>query len=249
MRRSSRNLKTAQSTTPAAWETWQTSRRGAQGNKLRALRSRIGYGLIAPSQASQRALDWFAFFIADIQTGFGPFLSVYLTGQGWMQTDIGFILSIGSIAALLSQVPGGWIVDAARSKLYVGAVGVIVIGISALLIATWPVFATIVVAELLHAAASSLLGPVIVAISLALVGYGALGPRVGRNVRFAAIGNGLAAVVLGASGYFLSTQALFYVTAALSIPALLPLRRIREEDIEPMRADRGVCGPDRVRAA
>ena len=60
---------------------------------------------------SQRGLDWFTFFVADIQTGFGPFLSVYLTTQKWTQVDIGLVLSIGSIAGLLAQVPGGWVVD------------------------------------------------------------------------------------------------------------------------------------------
>ena len=67
-----------------------------------------------PSRASQRGLDWFTFFVADIQTGFGPFLSVYLTTQKWTQVDIGLVLSIGSIAGLLGQVPGGWLVDAAQ---------------------------------------------------------------------------------------------------------------------------------------
>jgi hypothetical protein len=69
-----------------------------------------------PSPASTRGLDWFTFFVADIQTGFGPFLSVYLTTQKWTQTDIGLVLSLGSIAGLLGQIPGGWAVDSAKSK-------------------------------------------------------------------------------------------------------------------------------------
>ena len=31
-----------------------------------------------PSQRSLRGLDWFIFFVADIQTGFGPFVAIYL---------------------------------------------------------------------------------------------------------------------------------------------------------------------------
>jgi hypothetical protein len=30
-----------------------------------------------PSPRSLRGLDWFVFFVADVQTGFGPFVSVY----------------------------------------------------------------------------------------------------------------------------------------------------------------------------
>jgi predicted MFS family arabinose efflux permease len=32
-----------------------------------------------PSHASRRGLDWFVFFVADVQTGFGSFVAVYLT--------------------------------------------------------------------------------------------------------------------------------------------------------------------------
>jgi len=42
-------------------------------------------GIPAPSRQSLRGLDWFIFFLADVQTGFGPFISVYLTTQKWTQ--------------------------------------------------------------------------------------------------------------------------------------------------------------------
>ena len=193
-----------------------------------------------PSRSSRRGLDWFAFFVADIQTGFGPFLSVYLTTQKWTQVDIGLVLSIGSFASLLGQVPGGWLVDQVRSKLRVAALAVVGIGVSALLIALAPVFATIATAKLVHVASSSVLGPAVAAITLGLVGHASVGPRLGRNARFAAIGNGLAAGVMGACGYFVSAQAVFFVTAVLVLPALLALRRIHERDVDPIRADGGI---------
>ena len=37
-----------------------------------------GPALPVPSLTSRRALDWFVFFLADVQTGFGAFVSVYL---------------------------------------------------------------------------------------------------------------------------------------------------------------------------
>ena len=45
--------------------------------------------------------------------------------------------------------------------------------------------------------ASSLIGPGIAAISLALVGQARLSERVGRKERFASISNGLAAAAMG----------------------------------------------------
>ena len=74
-----------------------------------------------PSRQSLRGLDWFIFFLADVQTGFGPFIAVYLTSQKWTQIDIGLVLSIGGVVGLIGQVPGGAIVDAARSERVVAA--------------------------------------------------------------------------------------------------------------------------------
>lgn len=199
----------------------------------------------APSAASCCGLDWFTFFVGDLQTGFGPFLSIYLTTQKWTQVDIGLILSVSSIASLLGQVPGGWIVDAARSKQRAAAIAIVAVGASALLIASAPVFAAVFTAKLLHVGASSVLGPAIAAITLGLVGHRAVGPRLGRNARFAATGNGLAAALMGACGYFISAQSVFFVTAALAVPTLLALARIRDEDVDPVRADGGMpstCG-------
>src|SRR4029077_16417513 len=85
-----------------------------------------------PSGASQHGLDWFIFFLADVQTGFGPFVAVYLTTQKWTQVEIGFVLSIGGIIGLLGQIPGGAIVDAARSERLVAGLAVATIGVSAL---------------------------------------------------------------------------------------------------------------------
>ena len=143
-----------------------------------------------PSQRSLRGLDWFIFFVADIQTGFGPFIAVYLTSQKWTQIDIGLVLSAGGLIALLGQMPGGALVDAARSERLVAGLALAAISVSALAYAFFPIFPVVLAAAALHAAASCVLGPCIVAMSLGLVGHAAIGERLGRNARFAAIGNG-----------------------------------------------------------
>jgi MFS family permease len=192
------------------------------------------------SRSSERGLDWFTFFVADIQTGFGPFLAVYLTTQKWTQADIGLVLAFASIAGLASQLPGGWLVDAAPSKRRAAMWAVGGIGASALLIALWPSFLGITAAKLLHVASSSVVGPAISAITLGLVGHAAMGPRLGRNARFGSAGNGIAAAAMGAFGYLISPQAVFYVTAILALPTLLALASIREREIDPVRADGGL---------
>src|SRR4029450_483213 len=87
---------------------------------------------------------------------------------------------------------------------------------------------------------SSVLGPAIAAITLGLVGHAAVGPRLRRNARFASIGNGLAAGAMGATGYLISPQAVFLVTAGLALPTLLALLQIRESDIDSVLADGGI---------
>src|SRR5947199_9479853 len=104
----------------------------------------------APMARSLRALDWLNFFIADFQTGFGPFISVYLTGLGWTQGAIGAVLSIGTIAAMAGQVPGGALVDAVRDKRAAVAAAIVATLLSALLIALWPRLLAIAFAEILH---------------------------------------------------------------------------------------------------
>src|SRR5205823_143792 len=131
---------------------------------------------------------------------------------------------------------GGALVDLARSERLVAGLAIAAIGASALAYALFPVFPVILAAAVLHAAASCVLGPAIAAISLGLVGHAAIGERFGRNARFASIGNGLSAAVMGACGYYFSAQAVFFVTASLLIPALFVLRGIEPAEIDPERA-------------
>ena len=189
-----------------------------------------------PSRRSLQRLDWFIFLVADVQTGFGPFVSVYLTTQQWTQVEIGLVLSVSAVVSLVGQMPGGALVDAVRSVRSVAGVAVSLIAASALVYATWPIFPAVLAASTLHAAASCVLGPAIAAISLGLVGYAAIGERFGRNARFASIGTGLSAAVMGGFGYLFSAQAVFFVTAALLIPALLVLHGIASAEIDPGRA-------------
>ena len=189
-----------------------------------------------PSRQSLRGLDWFIFFLADVQTGFGPFIAVYLTTEKWTQAQIGLVLSIGSIIGLVGQMPGGAIVDAARSERIVAGFAIATIGCAALAYAAWPIFPVVATAAAFHAAASCVLGPAIAAISLGLVGPLAIGERLGRNARFASLGNGMAAAVMGTAGYFISSRSVFLVTFFLAIPTLLALSRIRESEVDIARA-------------
>lgn len=191
------------------------------------------------SRPSRRGLDWFVFFVADVQTGFGPFVAVYLTAQKWTQVDIGLILTVGGLISLFGQVPGGAILDAVRSPRLAAAIAVVIIGASALMLAIWPVFAIVLLSRILQASASCVLGPAIASLSLGLVERREIGERLGRNAAFASVGTGLAAAGMGAVGYAISNQAVFYVTAGFIAPALFALMQINKNEVDPVRAHGG----------
>ncbi|MBR0647966.1 MFS transporter [Plastoroseomonas hellenica] len=185
---------------------------------------------------SGRGLDWLNFFMANVQTGFGPFVSVYLTAKAWTELEIGIALSIGTLVTIAMQVPAGAMVDATPNKRLAAALALAAIAFSALLLAAWPVTLPVMASEVLHGLASCVLGPSIAAISLALVGQRGLGERLGRNARYAAVGSGVAAGLLGAAGTWLSGASVFWLTAALCLPSVIALAAIRPADLHPPAA-------------
>src|SRR5262249_21648704 len=122
-----------------------------------------------PSRRSRRALDWFNFFVADIQAGFGPFIAAYLTAHSWSQGHIGIALTVGSLVGLAAQVPAGALVDSFSNKRQLALFGVAGISASAVMIAVWPTFPLVIGAEVVHAITTCVLGPAMIAISLGLV--------------------------------------------------------------------------------
>jgi MFS family permease len=196
-----------------------------------------------PSPQSERGLDWLNFFMADVQSGFGAFLSFYLADLHWTKAAVGLALTSGGLAGVAAQMPAGAVVDAIATKRAVVALGAAMVAASALVLALWPNFVLVMIAEILHGATAGLIGPAIAAISLGLVGRRAMAARVGRNYRFDAAGNAITAAALGALAYYVSEPMIFYATAALTVPVFVALSRIRGEEIDYARArnaaDRG----------
>src|SRR6478735_8979495 len=114
-----------------------------------------------------------------------------------------------------------------RDKRRAVLLGIAGVGLAALLLCVTAARGAVYLALAVQGLASSLIGPGIAAISLALVGRAALSERIGRNARFAAIGNGLAAGVMGVAGsYQPAATSVFLVAAVLALPALLSLSLI-----------------------
>jgi hypothetical protein len=157
---------------------------------------------LSPSSTSLRGLNGINFFLAGMQAGFGPFVAVLLADEKWTQKNIGFVLTVSSLAGLLSQLPGGELLDATRSKRFLVAFGGSVVAVSALVMALWPILPVVFTALVLQGLTCGLLGSAVAAISLGLVGHPALAERLGRNQRFASAGALMVTGLMGAIGYF-----------------------------------------------
>jgi MFS family permease len=191
----------------------------------------LGTANVPASNPSLDGLDRVNFFLAAMLAGFGPYVAAYLASANWPQAEIGLVLSAGSVAGLLSQLPGGELLDKVRSKRAVIAIGTGIVILSALILAFWPSVPLVFIGLVLQGVTGGFLGPAIAAISLGLVGHAALAERLGRNQRFASIGALVGAALMGIAGYLLSYQSIFLIVALLGLPLFLALAQIRAADV------------------
>ena len=194
------------------------------------------------SSQSRYGLDWMNFFLADVQTGFGTFVAFYLAHLGWSQRDVGLALTLGGLAGVVSQIPGGALADAVPWKRALIAVGILMIGAAALILALVPSYAMVLCASLLQGVTGGIVTPAIGAISLGLVGRRAMSLRTGRNYRYAAGGHAATAALMGLVGAYFAMGTIFIAAAALCIPALIALSFIRPDEIDYARARNAAAG-------
>ncbi|MGD0972982.1 MAG: MFS transporter [Candidatus Korobacteraceae bacterium] len=186
----------------------------------------------SPSRRTLRGLDWLNFLLADVQTGVGPFLAIYLAGYRWNEERVGLALTVGGIAGILTQTPAGALVDFLRSKRALIAVAVAALAAGALLIALFPSFWPVMGAQVLIGGTSSVFIPAICAISLGVVGRAAFDTRQGRNQTFNSAGNVTAALSMGLLGYLASNRSIFFFVVALAVPTIFVLLLIRPDEID-----------------
>jgi MFS family permease len=234
---------------------------GGEAGDMSVTTGSLGTTDVSASSPSLHGLDGINFFLAAVLAGFGPYVPAYLVDQKWTQTEIGLVLTAGSVAGLLSQLPGGELLDKVRSKRAVIAIAVCIVILSALVLAFWPRLPSVFIALVLQGTTGGFIGPAIAAISRGLVGHAALAERLGRNQRFASIGALVGAALMGAVGYLVSYQAIFLFVALLGLPLFVALARIRADDIhfgrscgapghygveQPPKAGRGILRDSRL---
>jgi len=182
------------------------------------------------STCSRLGLNGLNFFLAAIQTGFGPFVAVWLTRQHWQETEIGLALSVGTGVALLAQLPAGILVDSWPRTRAIATAALLLLGGSAVMFAMPASLPSIWTAQIMHAVASAVMIPAIAAMTLASCGHAAFSQRLGVNARYASIGNAVAGGMLGVVAYYFNEATVFWTTALLVLPALAMVYLLRLGD-------------------
>ena len=186
--------------------------------------------------------------MADVRDGLGPYLSVFLKGnQHWQPGPIGVAMAASSVAAALFQIPAGLLVDNLRAKRLLVAGSGLGVAVGCLLIAFYPRFASVVVAQVLIGAASAVIPPALAALSLGLVGRRQLDARVSRNEGFNHGGNFVAAALAGTLGQRLGYNYIFYLVCAFAAASAVVVNLINSSEIDHDLA-RGGGGPEQAEA-
>lgn len=190
-------------------------------------------GDLGQKNGSVNALNLLNFFLADVQTGIGPFLVVYLSAQQhWKPGMIGLAMGISGVVGVLAQIPAGAIIDATRHKRSIIAAACAAIALASLAIGYLPNFGVITGAQSFIAMAGAVFGPAIAAITLGLVGRQRLDRQVGRNQTYNSAGNVVNAIALGLCGYYAGKHGIFWLVALLAVAAIFCVFRIRQTDID-----------------
>lgn len=181
---------------------------------------------------SLKALEATNFFLADVQTGLGPFLAATLAGAGWDPGRVGVVLTLGGLISVMLQTPAGAIVDRVRSKRLILIIASAVLACGAILLswtaAPWAVYTS----QILIGSAGPFLMPTLAAITMGLVGRKLFDRQFGKNQSFNSGGNVFCALLIAGVSKLFGNRAIFIAAAVLTIPTVLSVLRIRANDID-----------------
>jgi MFS family permease len=184
-------------------------------------------------ERSLKGLDWVNFFMADVATGIGPFLAIYLTAtRHWDPASVGMVVAAQAIASVVAQVPAGWLVDNSTKKKWLVILGATLVAAGCVAIVLARNVASEVGVQIVIGLTAAIFPPAIAAIALGIVGKSKLSRRVGRNEGFNHAGNVVFAVLAGGIGVAFGQQWIFYASALFATGTVVSTWMIRDEDID-----------------
>lgn len=178
------------------------------------------------------------FFMADMQSGIGPFVGVFLLERGWATGMIGTAMSIGNIAGMLIATPVGGFIDVSRHKrAWVIAPGIAVVAASSIIL-LWQNFWAVAASQVATSIAGAAIVPAVTGITLGMVGQRGFNRQNGRNQAFNHAGNMVGAAISGILGWQFGYLSVFMLAAAFGVVTIASVLMIPPRTIDD-RAARG----------
>jgi MFS family permease len=153
------------------------------------------------------------FFMADMQSGIGPFVGVFLLERGWASGMIGTAMAMGNIAGMLIATPVGGFIDTSRHKrAWIIVPGIAVVAASSIIL-LWQNFWAVAASQIATSIAGAAIVPAVTGITLGIVGQRGFNRQNGRNQAFNHAGNMVGAAASGLLGWQLGYFAVFVLAA------------------------------------
>jgi predicted MFS family arabinose efflux permease len=160
------------------------------------------------------------FFMADMQSGIGPFVGVFLQSRGWASGLIGSAITLGNVAGMLITTPIGGFIDATNYKrAWVIIPGICVVSASVIILFSQDFWA-VAASQIATSVASAAIVPAVTGITLGMVRQKGFNRQIGRNQAFNHAGNLVGAAASGYLGWRYGYTAVFLLAAPRFISAM-----------------------------
>jgi MFS family permease len=172
------------------------------------------------------------FFMADMQSGIGPFLGVFLLAHGWASGPIGTVMTAGGIAGMLITTPVGALIDATRHKrMYVIGPGICTVIASGIILISQN-FWLVTLSQVATAIAGAAIVPAVTGITLGIFHQAGFNRQNGHNQVSNHAGNMVGAGLSGLLGWMFGFPAMLALAAAFGILSIVSVLMIPSAAID-----------------
>ncbi|HEV3432286.1 MAG TPA: MFS transporter [Paraburkholderia sp.] len=194
------------------------------------------------------ALEALSFFMADVQAGIGPFIGVFLLDRGWRADEIGSVMSLAGLAAMVATPLAGAVVDATRSKRALIVAATLATTLASLALVYTRSYAGVAGSQIVAAVSASVLLPALAGVTLGMVRASGFDRQFGRNQMANHAGNVAGAALAGWFGWHYGFNAVFALAAIFAVLAVVSVLLIPAQAIDYASA-RGLDGDQAQRQA
>jgi MFS family permease len=172
------------------------------------------------------------FFMADMQSGIGPFLGVFLLAHGWQSGLIGTVMTVGGVAGMLITTPAGALIDASRhKKLYVVIPGICTVIASGIVLLSQS-FWLVTLSQAATAISGAAIVPAVVGITLGIFHQAGFNRQNGHNQVFNHAGNLVGAGLSGLVGWAFGLTEVLWLAAGFGVLSIVSVLLIPSAAID-----------------